>query len=146
MSAPAPSIWGSLLGVRNAVASKAKEYHNSAKSNPTYAAASQAASATEAAAAGLAAKAKAKGQQFLTTTPEGQQVQAAYTSTKDAARLAVGNAQRIAKQQYNNLQGSRLQQSMGETCRLCKQVCKMNGGATRKKRKNKRKTRNSKKY
>ena len=145
MSAPAPSIWGSLLGVRNAVASKAKEYHNSAKSNPTYAAASQAASATGAAAAGLAARAKAERNKFLTTS-EGQQVQAAYTSTKDAARLAVGNAQRIAKQQYNNLQGSRLQQSMGETCRLCKQVCKMNGGATRKKRKNKRKTRNSKKY
>jgi hypothetical protein len=146
MSAPAPSIWGSLLGVRNAVAGKAKEYHNSAKSNPTYAAASQAASATGAAAAGLAARAKAERNQFLSTTPEGQQVQAAYNSTKAAASLAVGNATRLAKQKYNNLQGSKLQESMGETCRLCKQVCKMNGGATRRKRKNKRKTRNSKKY
>jgi hypothetical protein len=88
-------------------------------------------------------------------SPAGAQAKIAAAQTASVARglTSAARNQLTAASQYvkrslpaPSSNDNRLQQSMGETCRLCRQVCKMNGGATRRKRKNKRKTRNSKKY
>ena len=134
--------------------------HKTALENPHYAAATRAASAAGNAAATTArqaAAAAARQRNAYLATPAGMKAANAAAKTVTAAKGLSSAATSAAKTQLNaarkfvqektsSSNASKLQQSLGETCRLCKQVCKMNGGAIRRKRNNRNKSRGSKKY
>ena len=138
----------------------ARGLHKTALENPHYAAATSAASAAKNAAATTGRQATAaavKQRNAYLATPAGIKAANAAAKTAAAAKGISSAATSAAKTQLNaarsfvqkqtsSSNSSRLQQSLGETCRLCKQVCKMNGGATRRNRKNRNKSRGSKKY
>ena len=159
-----PTIFGQLREAASkfgkGVQNTARGLHTTALENPHYAAATIAGSAAKNAASTIGRQATAaavKQRNAYLDTPAG--IKAANAATKtvaaakgissaatSAAKTQLNAARSFVQKQTSSPNSSRLEQSLGETCRLCKQVCKMNGGATRRKRKNRNKSRGSKKY